>query len=286
MIWLNLSMFDSDSRIYRKFYHIYATFTYWKAGRRKYCSWHTINSKSQVSHNKHGIHLSYSVAYMKVVVYVILWDKMYSKLELQLKTEEKCSITNHIILLYSQQHFIYSLNKFDILYNCVILFHFPLHCRECFKLFSYKICSEHFTKSAERRNCQSLHSSFLMMYHLFLHRKEPARSAIGNACNEILQYLQIFDSVSGFLWILRVISLKTNKIIFFYSSYGLAKPFDWYILLKMTAWAITTNNKYYWKNKRPKGPHIVHLSTMCHLFSGLARAAILFFRSARKTQTW
>ena len=40
------------------------------------------------------------------------------------------------------------------------------------------------------------------------------------------------------------------------------------------------------QNKRPKGPHIVHLSTMCHLFGGLARAAILFFRSAQKTQTW
>ena len=39
-------------------------------------------------------------------------------------------------------------------------------------------------------------------------------------------------------------------------------------------------------NKRPKGPHIVHLSTMCHIFGGLARAAILFFGSARKTQTW
>ena len=87
-------------------------------------------------------------------------------------------------------------------------------------------------------------------------------------------------------------------------------------------------------NKRPKGPHILHLSTMCHLFWGIgqggnfcfpigpeytnlvedvdlascqvslnfiqwfqrrspkclsqseARAAILFFRSARKTQTW
>ena len=36
------------------------------------------------------------------------------------------------------------------------------------------------------------------------------------------------------------------------------------------------------ENKRPKGPHIVHLSTMCHLFDGLARAAILFFRSAQK----
>ena len=88
------------------------------------------------------------------------------------------------------------------------------------------------------------------------------------------------------------------------------------------------------KNKRPKGPHIVHLSTMCHLFDRLARAAsyfsdqpkqhklgrgcwdlsfcqvslqavqrfqrksrrclsqsearaaVLFFRSAQKTQTW
>ena len=35
--------------------------------------------------------------------------------------------------------------------------------------------------------------------------------------------------------------------------------------------------RYYKKNKRPKGSHIVHLSTMCHLFDGLARAAILFF---------
>ena len=31
------------------------------------------------------------------------------------------------------------------------------------------------------------------------------------------------------------------------------------------------------QNKRPKGPHIVHLSTMCHLMNRLARAAILFF---------
>ena len=37
------------------------------------------------------------------------------------------------------------------------------------------------------------------------------------------------------------------------------------------------------RNKRPKGPRIVHLSTMCHLFGRLARATILFFRSARKT---
>ena len=28
-------------------------------------------------------------------------------------------------------------------------------------------------------------------------------------------------------------------------------------------------------NKRPKGPHIVHLSTMCHLYDGLARTDIL-----------
>ena len=35
-------------------------------------------------------------------------------------------------------------------------------------------------------------------------------------------------------------------------------------------------------NKRPKGPHIVHLSTMYHLFDGLARAAILFFWLAQK----
>ena len=29
-----------------------------------------------------------------------------------------------------------------------------------------------------------------------------------------------------------------------------------------------------------KGPHIMHLSTMCHLLDGLARVAILFYRSA------
>ena len=39
-------------------------------------------------------------------------------------------------------------------------------------------------------------------------------------------------------------------------------------------------------NKRPKGPHIMHLSTMCNLFEESARAAILFFRLARKIQTW
>ena len=35
-----------------------------------------------------------------------------------------------------------------------------------------------------------------------------------------------------------------------------------------------------WKrshNKRPKGPHIVHLSTMCNLFEESARATMLFF---------
>ena len=45
-------------------------------------------------------------------------------------------------------------------------------------------------------------------------------------------------------------------------------------------WDHVTND-----NKRPKGPHIVHMSTMCHLFDRLARVAILFFRSAQKTQT-
>ena len=37
------------------------------------------------------------------------------------------------------------------------------------------------------------------------------------------------------------------------------------------------------KNKRPKGPHIVHLSTMCHLFdTRSAREAIFVYSSARK----
>ena len=35
-------------------------------------------------------------------------------------------------------------------------------------------------------------------------------------------------------------------------------------------------------NKRPKGPHIVHLSTMCHLFDGLARAASYFSNQPEK----
>ena len=30
----------------------------------------------------------------------------------------------------------------------------------------------------------------------------------------------------------------------------------------------------YIQNKRPKGPHIVHLSTICHLFEELAKANI------------
>ena len=38
-------------------------------------------------------------------------------------------------------------------------------------------------------------------------------------------------------------------------------------------------------NKRPKGPHIVHLSTMCHLFEESAKADIFVYWSARKTQT-
>ena len=45
---------------------------------------------------------------------------------------------------------------------------------------------------------------------------------------------------------------------------------------------VTLHFRHNFVNKRPKGPHIVHLSTMCHLFGGLARAAILFFRSAQK----
>ena len=35
-------------------------------------------------------------------------------------------------------------------------------------------------------------------------------------------------------------------------------------------------------NKRPKGPHIMHLSTMCHLFDGLARAASYFSDQPKK----
>ena len=38
-------------------------------------------------------------------------------------------------------------------------------------------------------------------------------------------------------------------------------------------------------NKRPKWPHIVHLSTMCHLFEESAKADIFVYWSARKTQT-
>ena len=43
-------------------------------------------------------------------------------------------------------------------------------------------------------------------------------------------------------------------------------------------------NKYI--NKRPKGPHIVHLSTMCHLFEESAKVDIFVHWSARKTQAW
>ena len=38
-------------------------------------------------------------------------------------------------------------------------------------------------------------------------------------------------------------------------------------------------------NKRPKGPHIVHLSTICHLFEESAKANIFVYWLARKTQT-
>ena len=47
------------------------------------------------------------------------------------------------------------------------------------------------------------------------------------------------------------------------------------------ALALTENS-----NKRPKGPHIMHLSTMCHLFDRSARTAIFVNRSALKTQSW
>ena len=39
-------------------------------------------------------------------------------------------------------------------------------------------------------------------------------------------------------------------------------------------------------NKRPKGPHIVHLSTMCQLFDRSARAEIFVYSSTWKTKTW
>ena len=38
--------------------------------------------------------------------------------------------------------------------------------------------------------------------------------------------------------------------------------------------------KYLNVNKRPKGPHIVYLSTMCHLFDRSARAEIFVYSSA------
>ena len=42
---------------------------------------------------------------------------------------------------------------------------------------------------------------------------------------------------------------------------------------------------WYMYNKRLTGPHIVHPSIMCHLLDRSARVSILFFHSARKTQT-
>ena len=42
----------------------------------------------------------------------------------------------------------------------------------------------------------------------------------------------------------------------------------------------------YFANKRHKGPHIVHLSTMCHLFTDRPGPQFLFYLSAWKTQTW
>ena len=37
------------------------------------------------------------------------------------------------------------------------------------------------------------------------------------------------------------------------------------------------------KTKRPKGPHNMHLSTMCYLFDGSARVTIFVYWSAKKT---
>ena len=45
-------------------------------------------------------------------------------------------------------------------------------------------------------------------------------------------------------------------------------------------------NKIRKTNKRPKGPHIVHLSTMCHLFEKSAKAYIFVYWSAQKTQNF
>ena len=40
--------------------------------------------------------------------------------------------------------------------------------------------------------------------------------------------------------------------------------------------------RYNFLNKRPKGPHKVHLSTMCYLFDGSARVTIFVYWSAKK----
>ena len=50
--------------------------------------------------------------------------------------------------------------------------------------------------------------------------------------------------------------------------------------VRIRPWPLT-----YWHNKRPKGPHIVHLSTMCHLFEKSVKVDIFVYWSARKTQT-
>ena len=44
--------------------------------------------------------------------------------------------------------------------------------------------------------------------------------------------------------------------------------------------------RYNFLNKRPKGPHNVHLSTMCYLFDRSARVTIFVYWLAKKTQTW
>ena len=48
-------------------------------------------------------------------------------------------------------------------------------------------------------------------------------------------------------------------------------------------WQNGDDNRVLTTNKRPKGPHIVHLCTMSHLFDGLARAAILFTIGPKNT---
>ena len=47
--------------------------------------------------------------------------------------------------------------------------------------------------------------------------------------------------------------------------------------------SITTPPNHNFLNKRPKGPHIVHLSTMCHLFEESAKVDICLLISPKNT---